>query len=114
MTCKHLLNGAPDCVFCHRDQLKQELSLAEEGLANYAQELENAKHDIERLTAAASAEATDVERISTLLGMVAVHLEHPELGGLSEDQQLAISEWYEVVRERRVCVPQTGLTSDST
>jgi len=24
MTCKHLLNGAPDCVFCHRDQLKQE------------------------------------------------------------------------------------------
>lgn len=21
MTCKHLLQGAPDCVFCHRDQL---------------------------------------------------------------------------------------------
>lgn len=39
-SCKHLLNGAPDCVFCHRDQLKHELSLAEEGLANYAQEVE--------------------------------------------------------------------------
>lgn len=42
-TCKHLLRGAPDCVFCHRDQLKQELSLAEEGLANYAQEVEQLK-----------------------------------------------------------------------
>lgn len=26
MTCKHLLNGAPDCVFCHRDQLQQEVN----------------------------------------------------------------------------------------
>ena len=24
-TCKHLLQGAPDCVFCHRDQLKQQV-----------------------------------------------------------------------------------------
>lgn len=46
MTCKHLLNGAPDCVFCHRDQLKQELSLAEEGLANYAQENERLRQVI--------------------------------------------------------------------
>lgn len=38
MSCKHLLNGAPDCVFCHRDQLRGELTLAEEGLANYHQE----------------------------------------------------------------------------
>lgn len=70
-----------------RDQLRGNLSLAEEGLANYAQE---------------------VERISTLLGMVAVHLEHPEIGGLSESQKLAISEWYEVFRENRVGVPQPG------
>lgn len=39
MTCKHLLRGAPDCVFCHRDQLQQELRLAEEGLANYQKEI---------------------------------------------------------------------------
>jgi len=64
------------------------------------------RHDVERLTAAASAEATEVERTSTLLGMVAVHLEHPELGGLSEDQRLAISEWYETFRENRIGVPQ--------
>jgi len=38
MTCTHLLNGIEDCVFCQRDQLRQELSLAEEGLANYQQE----------------------------------------------------------------------------
>lgn len=40
MTCKHLLQGTPDCVFCHRDQLKQKLSLAEEGLANYEEEMQ--------------------------------------------------------------------------
>ncbi len=44
-------------------RLRQELSLAEEGLANATQELENAKHDIERLMAAASAEANEVERL---------------------------------------------------
>lgn len=25
-TCKHLMQGAPDCVFCHRDQLAQEIA----------------------------------------------------------------------------------------
>jgi DNA anti-recombination protein RmuC len=48
---------------CHH--LRRELSLAEEGLANYQQELQNAKHDIERLMAAASAEANEVERLRT-------------------------------------------------
>lgn len=43
MTCKHLLQGAPECVFCHRDQLKKELRLAEEGLANAMQEIERLK-----------------------------------------------------------------------
>lgn len=46
------------------EQAQRELSLAEEGLANYAQEIEAAKHDIERLTAACSAEATEVERLT--------------------------------------------------
>ena len=49
MTCKHLLNGAPDCVFCHRDQLRRELSLAEEGLANATQEIEQLKAENARL-----------------------------------------------------------------
>lgn len=48
-------------------RLRQQLSLAEEGLANYAQELANARHDIERLTAACSAEATEVEQLKTKL-----------------------------------------------
>lgn len=48
-TCKHLLQGAPDCVFCHRDQLKHELSLAEEGLANYQQEVDQLQQEIEVL-----------------------------------------------------------------
>lgn len=63
MTCKHLLNGAPDCVFCHRDQLKHELSLAEEGLANYQQEVESLKHDVERVAKTAGIEATENERL---------------------------------------------------
>jgi len=46
MSCKHLLNGAPDCVFCHRDQLRHELSLAEEGLANYRLEVERLRTEI--------------------------------------------------------------------
>jgi hypothetical protein len=45
MTCKHLLNGIEDCVFCQRDQLRQELSLAEEGLANYQQELQRIRQE---------------------------------------------------------------------
>ena len=80
MSCKHLLNGAPDCVFCHRDQLRlevngllvensnlrgvrdklrDELSLAEEGLANYEEEVQaqlaitrKRDEEIERLRAA--------------------------------------------------------------
>lgn len=44
-------------------QLRRELSLAEEGLANATQEIEAAKHDIERLMAVASAEATEAERL---------------------------------------------------
>ena len=76
MTCKHLLQGAPDCVFCHRDQLKSELSLAEEGLANYQQEVERlqrnesvydsmidaANAENERLRAALSDLNSQVER----------------------------------------------------
>ena len=58
MTCKHLLNGAPDCVFCHRDQLKQELSLAEEGLANYAQEVKELRDALDRVRDADSVEET--------------------------------------------------------
>jgi len=49
MTCKHLLNGAPDCVFCHRDQLRENLRLAEEGMANATQEIEQLKADNQRL-----------------------------------------------------------------
>lgn len=52
--------------------------------------------------------AAALERVQTLLGMVAVHLEHPELGGLSESQKLAISEWYEHFREQRVTHQPTG------
>ncbi len=50
-TCKHLMRVRvpEDCVFCHRDQLRQELKAA--------------KHDIERLMAMASAEATEAERL---------------------------------------------------
>lgn len=44
-------------------QARGNLSLAEEGLANAMQEIEAAKHDIERLQAAASAEANEVERL---------------------------------------------------
>lgn len=41
----------------------QHLEEAREGLANYARELENAKHDIERLMESVSGEANEVERL---------------------------------------------------
>lgn len=101
-TCKHLLRGAPDCVFCHRDQLLGELSLAQEGLANYEEEvvaqiaitrkreaqiaelnsdltaarleLEGARHDINRLMAACTAEATRAERLNVRVWALATLL----------------------------------------
>lgn len=80
-TCKHLMRvkRPEDCVFCHRDQLRGTLSLAEEGLANYAQEVKGAQHDIEQLMAAASAEANEVERLRALLREVYNHGENGDL-----------------------------------
>jgi hypothetical protein len=49
----------------YRDQLRGNLSLAEEGLANAMQEIENAKHDIEQLMASVTGEANEVERLRT-------------------------------------------------
>ena len=34
-------------------------------------------------------------RTERLLRMVAAHLQAPQIGGMSEDQKLAILEWYE-------------------
>lgn len=67
MTCKHLMRDTADCVFCERDLLRGELTMAEEGLGKATQEIENAKHDIERLMTAASAEATQAERLRNAL-----------------------------------------------
>lgn len=33
-TCKHLLQGVPDCVFCHRDQLQEELRVTKRHAAD--------------------------------------------------------------------------------
>lgn len=56
--------------------LGQELGLAEEGLANYAQELEGARHDIERLMAATTAEANEVARLRLELADLRRAYEH--------------------------------------
>lgn len=32
MTCKHLLQGAPDCVFCERDELRAEVQRLQRAL----------------------------------------------------------------------------------
>lgn len=50
-----------------------------------ADERDAAKREIERLG----------KETRTLLGMVAVHLRHPKLGGLSGAQTLAIKQWHE-------------------
>ena len=44
---------------------------------------------------------TELSRVQTLLAMVAVHLDHPELGGLSDEQEAAIGEWYGSYRRER-------------
>lgn len=71
------------------EQLRQELSLAQEGLANYARELEAAKHDIERLTAAASAAATENECLRAAIEdhQLAV-CDNPKAAGTVADERL--------------------------
>lgn len=66
-------------LLAERTQAKQQFSLAEEGLANYAQEVKGAQHDIEQLMAAASAEANEVERLRALLREVYNHGENGDL-----------------------------------
>jgi len=65
-------------ILKENDQLRGNLSLAEEGLANYAQEIEGAKHDIDQLQAAASAEANEAERLRTLLRSVQINAVVPD------------------------------------
>ena len=54
MTCKHALNPwpadqpLPTCLNCEIEQLRGNLSLAEEGLANYAQENEQLRAALKR------------------------------------------------------------------
>lgn len=69
--CGHVEDNDQHACPVTQKRLRQQLSLAEEGLANYAQELANARHDIERLTAACSAEATEVERLKVHMRNVA-------------------------------------------
>lgn len=55
MTCEHLMRGAPDCVFCHRDQLAQEVSTLRSDLTACQLErdrLRNQLVDCEQLLAA--------------------------------------------------------------
>lgn len=64
------LSLADDAVTA-RDQIIKDLGfqlgMAEEGLANYEEEMEGAKHDIERLVQSVSGEANEVERLRAAL-----------------------------------------------
>lgn len=74
MTCKHLMNGAPDCVFCHRDQLQQEVNgllvensnlrgVRDQLLADHQQYVDWASPQLERL----GREMKENERLRALL-----------------------------------------------
>ena len=56
----------------------------------------------DRLRAQLDAKNRRLEEAATLLAMVAVHKMHSGLGGLCEEQELAIQEWYENCRQNRV------------